>query len=372
MTKKILVVDNNKVILRVFKDHLSKKGYEVATAEDGLAALEVLEDFRPAVIFVDLVMPRIGGEKLCRIIRGMPEFDHVALVVVSAIAVEKRPDFSSLGVIAWIAKGPVAEMKSLIDAVLLHLEDDHPLPLPQIVYGGEDKAGRQVSRELIAASKHFEVTLDNMVDGFLELTMDGVVVFANRAASLLLDTPEEKLLAASLADCFSAEGRRQLTALIAQLDDEAVELGEAEPLLVKGRFLVLKLVPFRDQGRRCVIALIHDITASKAAALELLQHRNRLEEEVAERTAALVEKNAELERALAKVKMLSGLLPICAACKKIRDDRGYWSQIEVYIGKHSEAEFSHSLCPDCATRLYPKIFSKENGSPAAGDGGEKP
>lgn len=61
----------------------------------------------------------------------------------------------------------------------------------------------------------------------------------------------------------------------------------------------------------------------------------------------------ELQEALAKVKLLSGLLPICASCKKIRDDNGYWNQIESYIRDHSEAEFSHGLCPECAEKLYP-------------------
>lgn len=68
---------------------------------------------------------------------------------------------------------------------------------------------------------------------------------------------------------------------------------------------------------------------------------------------------AELEEALDKVKLLSGMLPICASCKKIRDDKGYWSQIETYIKSHSEAEFTHSLCPDCVQKLYPGLFKKE-------------
>jgi PAS domain-containing protein len=62
----------------------------------------------------------------------------------------------------------------------------------------------------------------------------------------------------------------------------------------------------------------------------------------------------ELQEALAKVKLLSGLLPICAACKKVRDDDGYWNQIDTYIRDHAEVEFSHSICPDCAKRLYPE------------------
>ena len=65
---------------------------------------------------------------------------------------------------------------------------------------------------------------------------------------------------------------------------------------------------------------------------------------------------AELQEALAKVKLLSGFIPICASCKKIRDDKGYWQQVESYIQKHSNAEFSHSICPDCTHRLYPELY----------------
>ena len=61
----------------------------------------------------------------------------------------------------------------------------------------------------------------------------------------------------------------------------------------------------------------------------------------------------ELQEAVAKVKTLSGFLPICMSCKKIRNDKGYWEQVEVYIRDHSEAEFSHGICPDCMKKLYP-------------------
>lgn len=64
---------------------------------------------------------------------------------------------------------------------------------------------------------------------------------------------------------------------------------------------------------------------------------------------------AELKTALEKVKQLGGMLPICANCKKIRDDNGYWNQIESYIREHSEVEFSHSICPECVKKLYPEL-----------------
>ena len=63
---------------------------------------------------------------------------------------------------------------------------------------------------------------------------------------------------------------------------------------------------------------------------------------------------SQLQEALAHVKQLSGLLPMCASCKKIRDDKGYWNQLEAYISDHSEADFSHGICPECVKKLYPE------------------
>ncbi len=71
---------------------------------------------------------------------------------------------------------------------------------------------------------------------------------------------------------------------------------------------------------------------------------------------ALRQAKADLEAALARVKKLEGILPICANCKKIRDDGGYWQQVEVYIRDHSEVEFSHSICPECLQELYPEFY----------------
>ncbi|MBI4401756.1 MAG: response regulator [Nitrospirae bacterium] len=63
----------------------------------------------------------------------------------------------------------------------------------------------------------------------------------------------------------------------------------------------------------------------------------------------------ELERALAEVKVLRGFIPICASCKKVRNDQGYWQLVERYIREHSEAELTHDICPDCMKKLYPDL-----------------
>jgi len=69
----------------------------------------------------------------------------------------------------------------------------------------------------------------------------------------------------------------------------------------------------------------------------------------------LISQKENLEAALSKIKTLSGMLPICSHCKKIRDDKGYWNQVESYIHEHTDAEFSHGICPDCAKKYYPEF-----------------
>ncbi len=97
-------------------------------------------------------------------------------------------------------------------------------------------------------------------------------------------------------------------------------------------------------------------------------HRGELRARVAvgrrviEIQAQLAERNSQLQSALDDIKTLRGIVPICASCKNVRDDKGYWEQVEVYVGKHSEASFSHSLCPDC----IPKYFTVPTAKPAAG------
>ena len=70
----------------------------------------------------------------------------------------------------------------------------------------------------------------------------------------------------------------------------------------------------------------------------------------------------ELQRALSEVKALRGILPICSSCKKVRSDQGSWQQIESYIREHSDADFSHGICPECARRLYPEYWDKIGGA----------
>ncbi len=101
--------------------------------------------------------------------------------------------------------------------------------------------------------------------------------------------------------------------------------------------------PIILNGKNVLYSIIHDITERKT----LEQEREQL--------------IARLEKALQEIKTLKGILPVCAACKKIRDDKGQWKQLEVYIRNHFDAEFSHGICPDCARILYPDGPSHDDG-----------
>jgi hypothetical protein len=95
------------------------------------------------------------------------------------------------------------------------------------------------------------------------------------------------------------------------------------------------------------LIVLHDITARRSAEQEKVK---------------LID---ELTTALAEVKTLSGMLPVCASCGKIRDDSGYWQSIEQYVSEHSTAQFSHGLCEDCMRRLYPDLMGEEPPGPTS-------
>ncbi len=134
------------------------------------------------------------------------------------------------------------------------------------------------------------------------------------------------------------------------LDDVDREISSATRTFTYISAIILLLVVFLSgyiikQGLKTTMQ-------RKQAEEDLKKYHSRLEVMVVERTT-------KLKKALSEVKKLSGLLPICASCKKIRDDKGYWNQIEEYIRARSEAEFTHSICGDCANKLYPGLLQNK-------------
>ena len=150
------------------------------------------------------------------------------------------------------------------------------------------------------------------------------------SASLLMSGEFERIVLGVLTLCYFGVMSRS-----------AIQLNE----------VILQSLTYRYEK----LQLLDDLQKEKTQVMDL---NEQLSLDIEQRKQTEKEKErliSELQKALNEVKTLSGLIPICANCKKVRDDKGYWSQIESYIHKHSNADFSHSICPDCAKELYPDI-----------------
>ncbi len=341
MKKKILVVDNDPIILRLMANFLEKKGHQVLTAEDGLFALDVLKTQTPDVIFIDLVMPNISGDKLCRIIRSMPRMKDVYIVILSAIAVEEATVFAQFGANACIAKAPFNEIAENVLTVLNQSDNANSSGFSEKIIGFENMFARQITRELLSSKRHVEAILENMSEGFIELSLKGKIIFANAAAISLTGISEEKLLASNFTELFHGIHRKIIKDLLTMIGDTQQTITEESPVILNGKQVSLIIIPVKDEENSSIAVILNDITERKQAEEALLEERERLKD------------------ALDKVRTLSGMFPICASCKKIRDDKGYWNQIEVYIRDHSEAEFSHGICPECEKKLYPEYYEDD-------------
>ncbi|MGV1098642.1 response regulator [Thiovibrio sp. JS02] len=275
MGKKILVVDNQPVVLKLVANLLAKDGHEVRIAEDGLRALDVLKDFVPDLIFVDLVMPNISGEKLCRIIRNMPHLQGVFLVILSAIAAEDDLDFVALGADACIAKGNMEGLARHIVRVLEMAEQNEGRgPGSRDILGLHEVARREITRELIASRRHFEVILNNMSEGILEYAPDLKLIFVNPAAANMIGVAEENLLGADFCEIFAGYSRDLVERVLHCGTALFKSIPEETPVLLNGRRVSLQFLPVRDEGGDSTIVIINDVTKRKQTE-EKVNEQNR-------------------------------------------------------------------------------------------------
>jgi len=213
-------------------------------------------------------------------------------------------------------------------------------------------SNRENVRVLIAEDDYLA---SEMIKGVLEeigYTIVGKAVDGQQAVEMTQSTqPEVVLMDIKMPDMDGLEATRLIqehcpTPVVVMTAYETPELVAEASAAGVGAYLV-KPPEAGEMERAITIAM---------ARFDDLMELRRLNAELQAGNEARERLILELQDALDQVKTLSGLLPICSSCKKIRDDEGYWNQIEVYIQDHSEAVFSHGLCPECAKKLYPEIF----------------
>ena len=175
------------------------------------------------------------------------------------------------------------------------------------------------------------------------IVQEGFYVFCNRRTAEILEVSPEEIIGKRFLeyvfdedrDFVRSQNQKRLAGETIPNYDIRLKTatGKTVWVFISGTMIYYK-------GKPAALGLMTDITARKIAEEE----REKL--------------IIELKEALSNVKVLSGLLPICASCKKIRNDKGYWEQIEMYVRDHSDADFSHGICPDCAKKLYPDFYEE--------------
>ncbi len=202
-------------------------------------------------------------------------------------------------------------------------------------------ARKHAEDALRESEERYRALIENLGEGIGVVNPSELFTFVNPAADHIFGVPRGNLLGRSLGEFTSGDqfDRIREETTVHQGGKPSVYEFEIRRPSGEARKVLLTAVPQFDRDGKFVgtFGVFRDIT-----------ERRQAEE-------TLREKNVELLAALANVKSLSGLLPICAACKNIRDDKNYWHRVETYISKNSEATFTHGLCPDCLPKYFPSL-----------------
>jgi PAS domain S-box-containing protein len=245
---------------------------------------------------------------------------------------------SLVGVLLFMRGFPESPASSLQNETLVALFAAEACGISFL--SGQLHAQRSKAKEEALSAKQARSEISDLVesipDGFQALDPGFRITFTNRAGESMLGRSAGELLGKTIWHQFpelETDVEQLLRRVMLARTPEVCETYYA-PF---GRWLSFHINPFRDG----ISVLFRDISGRKSAEAE----RERL--------------IGELQAALADVRTLRGLIPICAWCKRIRNDQGYWEQLELYLKRHSTADFTHGMCPDCARRETNALAGKQ-------------
>jgi len=275
MKKKILVVDDNQIMLSFLTNLFERQGHQVVVAKDGFSALDILTSFIPDIMFIDLIMPKIGGDKLCRIVRKMQYLNDCFIVILSAAVAEMDIDYTKIGADTCIAKGPFNSMaKNVLTAIK---ESDSPKRKqshPKPIMGINTVYARQMTKELLSRNHHLETILESVAEGILEVYAEKIV-YANSAAISLFGLPQEKVLAAYPPDLFDKSVQSRVEALLKSGPGGSFEIGPNTPIELNNRLVSIRNLPVKGE-KTTTIMLMRDVTRRRRLELQL-RHAQKME-----------------------------------------------------------------------------------------------
>lgn len=280
--KRILVVDNHPVVRKFMSELVAKRGHNVHTAKDGLTALETLEFYTPDLVFIDLVMPNIDGNKLCQVIRSRSNLDDCFIVVLSGIAVEEleksTPEEFSSDLI--LAKGPFDKLAWQVDYIINHLEAGRLHRLKGGTIGEKNLTSRQITKELLSSKRHYEMTLNNMSEGLLELTQDAKITYANPAALSIIGRSEENLLSADFVKLLKNEDQARIRQELSRVGRSWHEPILDEILRINSKLISTKILSFNGEDQQyTLVVMLMDVSLQKQTEQELVKRKEQYKQQ---------------------------------------------------------------------------------------------
>jgi len=313
----VLVVEDSENDTSLLLEELRQKGYTPVheRVEHAAAMTSALERRNWDVVVSDYVMPDFSGPNALKLLREK-KIDLPFIVVSGTYGEEAAVDMMKAGANDYITKANLSRLAPAIEREI------------------EAAKNRKARAHAENSQRHLAAIVKSTDDAIYGLNLDGAVASWNHAAEKIFGYCAEEIMGRSIALLFPFDRRDELLNNM-QTIKRGESVGRYETLRVRkdGQFIPVSLTvsPIKDETGKIVgaSAIARDITTRK--------HEER------ERTELI----QELTDALKQVRTLTGLLPICASCKRIRDDRGYWQQVETYISSHTNAILTHGICPEC-------------------------
>jgi PAS domain S-box-containing protein len=326
---KLLLVEDSDVDAELLTGYLERSGYcvEYQRVSSPATMEQALEKQSWDLVLCDYWLPGFGVIHALDLIRQY-RLDIPFIVVSGAAGESLAVEVMKAGAHDYIMKDSLARLAPAIERELRE---------------AEARAERLAATEKLL---YLAAIVDSSGEAIIGQNLNGVITTWNTGAGQLYGYTEAEVLGQSITMLASPTSQSSLLEIFEQLRaGNAVEHIEMAHVCKDGTPLDVSLTisPVKSAEGRVMgaAAIVYDITERK---------------KIADERAKMIE---ELNETLSKVKALSGLLPICASCKNIRDDHGYWQKLETFVREHSNAEFSHSICPECMEKLYPQ-FCKPN------------
>lgn len=209
MSKKILVVDNNPFFLEVIKNSLEPEGYNVFTFNDPLKAFDAVKKEHFDYIFVDHIMPKIDGMRLCHYLKNLPNSKHTPVIILTGVAIEASAKVKEINADAYIAKSPVPNFISDLMYVLKQYNSGGDTAnLKEKVIGVDKIYPREMTKEFIEIESHLSKILSTMAEGVIECDHEYKIFFANQSAIKFLNRRENEIIGENLFKVLGINGKK--------------------------------------------------------------------------------------------------------------------------------------------------------------------